>query len=136
MDKQQVLGFLNACFLFYSLASVHGGTAISCDQTPFPEACNYFIDTNISKIPPLFALRDQSLLITMNKAIEAHQLVSSMDLSSFNHQAKLAWDDCLKLYEDAVDHVNRSMSSINPVDSQTWAKCSHRQPKSVREWLY
>ncbi|KAJ6718918.1 PECTINESTERASE INHIBITOR 5-RELATED [Salix purpurea] len=120
MDKQQVLGFLNAYFLFYSLASVHGGTAISCDRTPFPEACNYFIDTNISKIPPLFALRDQSLLITMNKAIEAHQLVSSMDLSSFNHQAKLAWDDCLRLYEDAVDHVNRSMSSINPVDSQTW----------------
>ncbi|KAL9389660.1 hypothetical protein Peur_018265 [Populus x canadensis] len=121
MDKQQlVLGFLNAYFLFYSLALVHGDSITSCDQTPFPEACNDFIDTNISKTPPLFALRDQSLLITMNKAIEAHQMMSSMELSSFNQQAKLAWDDCLKLYEDTVDHVNRSMSSNNLADSQTW----------------
>lgn len=121
MDKQQlVLGFLNAYFLFYSLALVHGDSVTPCDQTPFPEVCNYFIDTNISRTPPLFAFRDQSLLITMNKAIEAHQMVSSMDLSSFNQQAKLAWDDCLKLYEDTVDHVNRSMSSNNLADSQTW----------------
>ncbi|KAG6735574.1 hypothetical protein POTOM_061786 [Populus tomentosa] len=75
MDKQQlVIGFLNASFLFYSLALVHGDSVTPCDQTPFPEVCNYFIDTNISKTPPLFAFRDQSLLITMNKAIEAHQM--------------------------------------------------------------
>ncbi|KAF2308386.1 hypothetical protein GH714_006645 [Hevea brasiliensis] len=64
--------------------------------------------------------RDQSLLVTMNQAIEAHQMISNMDLSSFDNKAKLAWTDCLELYEDTVDHLNRSLSSRNPIDSQTW----------------
>ncbi|KAF2316815.1 hypothetical protein GH714_042156 [Hevea brasiliensis] len=64
--------------------------------------------------------RDQSLLVTMNQATLAHQVISAMDLSSFDHKAKLAWADCLELYEDTIDHLNRSMSSRNPIDSQTW----------------
>ncbi|KAK5842449.1 hypothetical protein PVK06_004806 [Gossypium arboreum] len=43
-----------------------------------------------------------------------------MDLTSFNERAKLAWNDCLELYQDTISHLNRSKSTNSPLDAQTW----------------
>ncbi|KAF5737753.1 putative Pectinesterase-1 precursor [Tripterygium wilfordii] len=113
-----------AHLLTFSFTLVHGiGTIKSCNQTPYPKTCNHFmIQTNPMSTPEqnLFTFRDQSLRVTMNKAIEAHHLVSSMDLTLFDQRAKLAWLDCLELFEDSVDLINRSVSTNSPFDSQTW----------------
>ncbi|EEF34592.1 pectinesterase [Ricinus communis] len=124
MDKV-VLAIFYVHFLFYSLELIHGSKLItSCARTPYPEVCNYFIETNLLQTQyqtgTTFSFRDQSLLVTMNQAIKAHQMVSSMNFKSFDKKAKLAWDDCMELYEDTVDHLNRSLSSTIPIDSQTW----------------
>ncbi|XP_057765781.1 pectinesterase-like [Salvia miltiorrhiza] len=70
----------------------------------------------------LHDLLDTSLGETLAQAQNAHQLISNMNLSSFNDdRAKTAWNDCRYLYQDAIDQLNRSIASINNrLDVQTW----------------
>lgn len=111
-------------FLIFSLNFVHGELITSCSQTPYPEICNHYMATNFLSNLELdrtqFSFRDLSLKVTIDQAIQAHKLISNMDLSSFNKLAKLALLDCKDLYDDTVDHLNRSMSASNPTDSVTW----------------
>lgn len=111
-------------FLIFSLNFVHGELIKSCSQTPYPEICNHYMATNFLSNLELdrtqFSFRDLSLKVTIDQAIQAHKLISNMDLSSFNKLAKLALLDCKDLYDDTVDHLNRSMSASNPTDSVTW----------------
>uniref|UniRef100_A0A2P2JQR9 Pectinesterase n=2 Tax=Rhizophora mucronata TaxID=61149 RepID=A0A2P2JQR9_RHIMU len=126
MDKF-LLAIFSAFLLFHCsfIVFVHGATITTpCSQTPYPDVCNHFrIDANLvqsNRIQTPFAFRDQSLLVTMNQAIQAHQSISNMDLSPFDQKGKLAWADCLELYADTVDQLSRSLSSSNPIDAQTW----------------
>ncbi|XP_021292677.1 pectinesterase-like [Herrania umbratica] len=125
MDKLNVLAmFFIAHFFIFPLAYLaHGATITSCSQTPYPEVCNYFMGNSIvaaSLDQTQFSFRDLAIQVTLNQAVRAHQLVSTMDLSSFDERAKLAWNDCLELYENTVNHLNHSKSTNNPMDAQTW----------------
>ncbi|KAB1205782.1 putative pectinesterase/pectinesterase inhibitor 6 [Morella rubra] len=130
MDKLALTcssAFLLVVLLF--LRFVHGAKMItSCSQTPYPEVCYHFINTNPlpSQLDEAGRLEFHELVhkVAINQAIEVHRLISVMDLSPFNEQAKLAWTDCLELYEDTVIKLNRSMSSNNPTDSLTWISAS------------
>ncbi|KAL5827923.1 hypothetical protein ACOSQ3_019768 [Xanthoceras sorbifolium] len=131
MNKLNLLPIFNVCFfLIISLNFVHCSTITSCSQTPYPEICNYYMGSNyttgqeffgtLAVDQTQFSFRDLAVKVTTDQALQAHRLISTMDLTSFNHQAKLAWADCLELYEDTVGHLNRSMSTTNPTDSLTW----------------
>ncbi|XVF02876.1 hypothetical protein REPUB_Repub04eG0212600 [Reevesia pubescens] len=128
MDMLAILAFFIAHFFIFPLGNfVHGANSAitSCSQTPNPEVCNYFMGNSInvaaaSLEQTQFSFRDLAIQVTLNQAVRAHQLVSNMDLSSFDERAKLAWNDCLELYEDTVNHLNQSMSTKNPIDAQTW----------------
>ncbi|KAF7808647.1 putative pectinesterase/pectinesterase inhibitor 6 [Senna tora] len=112
---------------------MHGGEAesLSCLHTPYPHVCNHYMSTNTlstsSSSSSSFSFHEMALQVTMDQAIEAHKLVSTMrimDNNDFNggdNRAKLAWSDCLELYEDTVFQLNRSVSkSKNPDDRLTW----------------
>ncbi|XP_007045218.2 PREDICTED: pectinesterase [Theobroma cacao] len=125
MDKLNVLAmiFIAHFFIFPLAYFVHGATITSCSQTPYPEVCNYFMGNSIvaaSLDQTQFSFRDLAIQVTLNQAVRAHRLVSTMDLSSFDERAKLAWNDCLELYENTVNHLNHSKSTNNPMDAQTW----------------
>ncbi|KAJ4960521.1 hypothetical protein NE237_020431 [Protea cynaroides] len=93
-------------------------TISSCNQTPHPQICNSFIGSNpriTSKGFPYVALT-----VTMNQAQLAHNLISAMDLSSFNEPAKAAWADCLELFNDTISKLNRVLLSNSWEDTQTW----------------
>lgn len=124
MDKLIVFQGFITFLLIFSLNFVHGEPITSCSQTPYPEICNHYMGTNFVASLELdrtqFSFRDLTLKVTTNQAIQAHKLIANMDLGSFNKLAKLAWSDCLELYDDTVDHLNRSMSSSNPINSLTW----------------
>ncbi|KAI4313749.1 hypothetical protein L6164_026704 [Bauhinia variegata] len=123
-----------AYLLVYSLMVVHGDEIPrSCSQTPHPHVCNHYMGAanrlqpthDVSSSYSYFSFHDLALRVTMDQAIEAHKLVSIMKLDNFkNKYAKLAWKDCLKLYEDTVNKLNRSMSSNNPIDRLTWLSAS------------
>ncbi|KAH7516311.1 hypothetical protein FEM48_Zijuj10G0121700 [Ziziphus jujuba var. spinosa] len=133
-----VLAIFYAYFLAFPLHVVHGSIVTPCSQTPYPQVCEHVLCsqnpkvcenfTNANLLSNLdqtgFTFLDLALKTTMEQAVDAHQLVSSMDLNSFNEQSKLAWNDCLELYKDTIDQLNRSMSSSNPLDANTWLSAS------------
>lgn len=129
MDTKLVLLLVisNAYLLCFSLHVVHatnGSTVLSCSQTPYPGVCEHFTKTSLfSNLDQTkFSLRDLALEVTMEQAINAHGLVSSMNTSLFEDtRAKMAWNDCMELYKDTVYQLNRSMSpNNNALDTNTW----------------
>ncbi|KAL1531837.1 pectinesterase [Salvia divinorum] len=75
--------------------------------------------------PKAQELFDSSLRETLAQAQNAHQLISTMDPSSFDFQARTAWDDCVYLYQDTIDLLGRSIASKdNQHDVQTWLSAS------------
>ncbi|KAE8719260.1 phosphatase 2C family protein [Hibiscus syriacus] len=124
MEKLVALAFFSACFPLGNF--VHGATISSCTQTPYPDVCNHFMGHAVNVASTLaldetrLSFRDLAFQVTLDQAVQAHRLVSTMDLSSFDERAKLAWNDCSELYQDTIVHLNRSKSSSNPLDAQTW----------------
>ncbi|KAL1363654.1 pectinesterase [Arachis hypogaea] len=136
MDK---LFSLNCCIgyilIVYSLfACVHGKEQLSCNQTPYPNVCKHYVETATYTLStqdehvssPSYSFHGMALKVTMDQAIRAHQLVSTMDPKNFkeNKKAKMAWEDCLELYEDTIYQLNRSMKSKNLNDKLTWQSAS------------
>ncbi|GMJ12731.1 HIGHLY METHYL ESTERIFIED SEEDS, Pectin Methylesterase6 [Hibiscus trionum] len=124
MDKLVVLAFFLTQFFSLPLGYfVNGAPITSCNQTPYPDVCNYYmgssaaITAQLDQTRPSF--RDTAIQVTLNQAAQAHRYISSIDTSSFD-RAKLAWNDCVELYEDSVHHLNKSTSTNNFMDSQTW----------------
>ncbi|XVE85442.1 hypothetical protein DITRI_Ditri17bG0091400 [Diplodiscus trichospermus] len=138
MDKL-VLAFFIAYFFIFPLGKiVHCASAsiTSCSQTPYPDVCNNFMGNSINVATSLdqtqFSFRDLAIQVSLDQAVRAHQLVSLMDLSSFDERAKLAWNDCLELYEDTVNHLNKSKSTNNPMDAQTWLSAAIANQQTCR----
>lgn len=95
---------------------VHGDTSSLCSQTPFPELCHSTMaDSNKTnqEMTPFIVHRNLAISAVIAKAIQVHNLISSMDTSSFENRTKSALADCLKLYEDSIHQLNRSMSLTN-----------------------
>ncbi|CAK9146595.1 unnamed protein product [Ilex paraguariensis] len=138
MDKPSVLALLAVHVLVISLKVVHGATISLCTQTTYPELCNSFIKNKpqASLDETIFSMRDTALRATMDNAVQAHKLVSVMDVSLFNEQGKSAWADCLELYEDTIDKLNSSITSINNrttmADSQTWLSAAIANEQTCR----
>ncbi|XP_059655365.1 pectinesterase-like [Cornus florida] len=126
MARLVMLAFLSVYLPLLFLGVVHGGRITSCSQTPYPGICNSFVRTQPQATldKTQFAFRESNLRVTLNQAEKAYRLVSAMDLRPFNKQAKLAWADCLELYEDTVSLLNQSLSSHSTptgmADAQTW----------------
>ncbi|GMJ13343.1 HIGHLY METHYL ESTERIFIED SEEDS, Pectin Methylesterase6 [Hibiscus trionum] len=128
MDKLVILAFSLTHFFIFPLGffvnGANSASIASCTQTPYPDVCNYYMGNSVNVAAQLdqtqFSFRDVAIQVTLNQAVQAHRLISSMDSSSFDERAKLAWNDCLELYEDTIHHLNQSTSTNNPIDSQTW----------------
>ncbi|CAK8579598.1 unnamed protein product [Lathyrus sativus] len=126
MDKLLFNCFI-AHFLFFALLFVHA-KELSCNQTPYPHVCNHYIGTTntlSTTDSSSSSFHDISIKVTMDQAIEAYKLVSTMDLNYFkDNRAKSAWEDCLELYEDTIYQLNRSINSNNLNDKLTWQSAS------------
>ncbi|XP_074358718.1 pectinesterase-like [Apium graveolens] len=57
--------------------------------------------------------RNLVISAAMAEVIQLHHLISSMDTSSFEDRVKSALADCLKLYENSIQQLNRSLSLSN-----------------------
>lgn len=116
------LKFLLLCTLCSVV--VHGAATSICNQTPFPELCNSFmVSTTTSNENQFIGLRDSAISVTLDRAQQTYHAISAMDVSSFEERAKSAWADCLELYEDSVNKINRSINPNIPKtenDIQTW----------------
>ncbi|XP_077234530.1 pectinesterase-like [Tasmannia lanceolata] len=133
MDKL-ILCFLTICFVL-GIRVVKSEMISSCAQTPYPEVCTSLITAN--PFPTLdntqFDFRSLALQATMDRAQQALRLVSAIDTSLLDKRAKVAWDDCVELFEDTIGHLNRTLGSTNPntfEDSQTWLSAAIANQKT------
>lgn len=117
--------FLSLNIIILILSGIANGTPYSsiCTQTPYPNLCNSLITATPQKTldENFLDFHDISLRTTLAQALNAHKLISDMDVSSFDELGKSAWADCLTLYEDTIYQLNRSIDSkTNAIDAQTW----------------
>lgn len=143
--------FCTYFLLFLPLHVVHAtnnstSTISPCSQTPYPRVCHHYLINTSNYVPSTLddqtsissnSFRDLALKVTMEQAIEAHRLVASVDSNSFDERGKLAWKDCLELYKDTVDLLNRSIMSSNniknnPLDTLTWLSASFANHQTCR----
>lgn len=94
---------------------VHGATTSVCSEAPYPQLCHSLkVSKKTNKETTiLIGYRDSALSAAMVEAVQVHRLISTMDTDSFEDRAKLAWVDCLELYEDSIDLLNRSILSLS-----------------------
>ncbi|KAL3510541.1 hypothetical protein ACH5RR_029942 [Cinchona calisaya] len=131
MDKLVIFAFLSFHILVASFGVANAAQLSSfCSQTPYPELCNSLTTTTKSTLDQTpFNVRDAAFKFTLSQAQYIYKLISNMDVkSSFNQLGKSAWADCLELYQDTIDNLNRAISSsANPTklnDVQTWLSAS------------
>ncbi|KAK9726468.1 hypothetical protein RND81_05G217500 [Saponaria officinalis] len=111
MDKL-VLAFLTLLCLILSILNVVHGNSYT--------KSNNVLDTSQNTT---FSMRDYSLKIALDHAQQVHRMISSMDFNSVNDdRARMAWKDCLDLYEDTVLQLNQTLvsSTVNSDDIQTY----------------
>lgn len=127
MEKLSIFGLFIVLNIFACTRNiVHGTDPVSiCNQTPYPDVCQSLITTqpqyNLNLVQEnVFDFRDRALRTTLAHAKNAHTMMSSMTTQSFGKLAKLAWADCLELYEDTLYRLNTSISTTNTNDAQTW----------------
>ncbi|XP_031393825.1 probable pectinesterase/pectinesterase inhibitor 60 [Punica granatum] len=100
-----------------------------CDQTPHPEPCKYF--TSHSHNHPLpqnrFDFRKIMVQVTMERALMAQKQVLRFRPKRNNKRQKAVRADCLKLHDNTILQLNRSLDGIAGVnqtcsdfDIQTW----------------
>lgn len=102
-----------------------------CSQTPHPGPCNYYM----TRGPDRFAaprcrsdFRKMLIQLATERAVEAKRHASQLGSSCVNKPQKAAWNDCLKLYDNTVLQLNRTLSglggthnrSCTDIDAQTW----------------
>ncbi|XP_074274596.1 pectinesterase-like [Silene latifolia] len=95
---------------------VHGNIKLSCDQTHSPQDCHSFIGkSNMLKTSQetTFLIRDYAFKITLDHARQVHQYISSMDFGSVNDRTRMAWNDCLELYDDTIQQLTQTRLSSN-----------------------
>ncbi|CAI9096046.1 OLC1v1032111C1 [Oldenlandia corymbosa var. corymbosa] len=111
-----------------------------CSQTPYPELCHSLTITPKSTLTTLddetsssFNVRDASLKFTLAQAQYVHNLISTMDTSSFDKLSKVALADCLELYEDTINNLDRCSSSTNNLnDVQTWLSAAYANHETCK----
>ncbi|XP_059302408.1 probable pectinesterase/pectinesterase inhibitor 17 [Lycium ferocissimum] len=96
-----------------------------CNRTPYPEQCKYFM----SHGPHHFAHKNKSdfkkmaMQIAMDRALKAKKYTKGLGTKCRNEREKVAWNDCLKLYESTILQLNQTLDpniKCTDFDAQTW----------------
>ncbi|EXC45243.1 putative pectinesterase/pectinesterase inhibitor 17 [Morus notabilis] len=115
--------------LSLTLSSVHSnGIDWWCNRTPYPETCkqSWRDNDNHQKlfIPKLKAdFKKLELQISLKQALKADSHNKWLGSKCRNDKEKAAWSDCLKLYEDAILLLNKTLdpsTKCTDFDAQTW----------------
>ncbi|KAF3433134.1 hypothetical protein FNV43_RR24236 [Rhamnella rubrinervis] len=96
-----------------------------CTKTPYPEICEHsFIQDHKYTVPKQKSdFKKLILEITMKQALKAQSHNKWLGPKCRNHKEKAAWADCLKLYQDTIILLNKTIeppTKSTDFDAQTW----------------
>ncbi|MFS7888248.1 putative pectinesterase [Helianthus anomalus] len=102
--------FVFSTFCFCSNISI-------CSQTPFTELCNSIIDDG-------FGSHKSRTRVSMSQAQDALKHVLARSQCTLDAQTNTTLMDCLRLYIDVINHINRSTTHMNPTDVEKWVEAT------------
>ncbi|XP_010264199.1 PREDICTED: pectinesterase 2-like [Nelumbo nucifera] len=120
--------FLPFTCLILSAAASHdvpGGVNWWCNRTPYPDTCKSSMNPDPRSNAPKrkHEFRKMSLQAAMERALRAESHTKWLGPKCRNKREKVAWADCLQLYQNTVLQLNTTLnpySRYTDVDVQTW----------------
>ncbi|KAK7259800.1 hypothetical protein RIF29_25415 [Crotalaria pallida] len=100
-----------------------------CNLTPHPEPCKYYItQINLNyQIKHRSEFRVLLVQLALKQSLIMQMEAQHFEQNSVTKKHKVVHNDCLKLYENTIFHLKRTIeglrakrSSCSPVDAQTW----------------
>ncbi|KAL6126979.1 hypothetical protein ACLB2K_075024 [Fragaria x ananassa] len=97
-----------------------------CSKTPYPAACkfNFAHDPKHYSIPKKMSdFKKISIQSTIENALKTQSHNKWLGQKCRTEKEKAAWSDCLKLYEESISLLNRTVdpnTKCTEFDSQTW----------------
>ncbi|KAK8560282.1 hypothetical protein V6N13_061105 [Hibiscus sabdariffa] len=101
-----------------------------CSNTPHPEPCSYFMSYGSRRFAPKHMTQFRKIMVrlTLDRASMAGKNAKEFGQSCENWKQKAAWRDCLKLFDNTVLQLNRTLRglesrrrrSCSDFDAQTW----------------
>ncbi|XP_039035443.1 probable pectinesterase/pectinesterase inhibitor 33 [Hibiscus syriacus] len=105
-----------------------------CSNTPHPEPCRYFMSHGhgAHRFAPKHMTQFRKIMVrlALDQAIIAGKNTKGFGHSCENWKQKAAWRDCLKLFDDTIHQLNRTLRdlesssrkkmSCSDFDAQTW----------------
>nr|XP_043618973.1 probable pectinesterase/pectinesterase inhibitor 17 [Erigeron canadensis] len=138
MKNTLLLATLVACLFF---SGVYGYTKSEiktwCSQTPHPHPCEHFLSSN-SNYGPIKQKPDfvKALLkVTLERAKYAGSHTLSLGPKCRNKRERAAWADCLELYENTIQYINKTVDpyqKCSQVDMQTWLSTALTNQETCR----
>lgn len=103
-----------------------------CDTTPHPEPCMYFMRHGGRPFAPKRRADFRNLMVQVSRDQTLGALTHTVRLGPRckNEHQRAAWADCLKLYDNTLDQINRTLTSADTnssytiFDEQTWLSTS------------
>uniref|UniRef100_A0A1J3HLN5 Pectinesterase n=3 Tax=Noccaea caerulescens TaxID=107243 RepID=A0A1J3HLN5_NOCCA len=127
--------------------SVSGDMTWWCNMTPHAETCSYYfrksLNNNTNRSPRFRSEFLRMLVhIALDQAVITHTQTVNFGRSCTNNQRKAAWSDCVKLFENTVAQLNRTLKGLNPsasddvkctnFDAQTWLSTAQTNIETCR----
>ncbi|KAG8381492.1 hypothetical protein BUALT_Bualt06G0127500 [Buddleja alternifolia] len=116
-----------SCFLFPTLTAKvpSGDINYWCNQTPYPEPCKHFMTHNRAHNMPKHKsdFRKMAVQLALERAIRAETNTKTLGPKCQNEREKSAWADCLKLYKNTIEQLNKTTdpnTKCTDFDEQTW----------------
>ncbi|KAK4385105.1 putative pectinesterase/pectinesterase inhibitor 17 [Sesamum angolense] len=96
-----------------------------CNQTPYPEPCKHFMSRDPRRFVPKHKsdFRKMAVQLALERAIRAGDNTKSLGHKCRNEREKAAWADCVKLYENTIEQLNKTIdpnTKCSDFDAQTW----------------
>ncbi|KAE9588680.1 putative pectinesterase [Lupinus albus] len=100
-----------------------------CNLTPHPESCKYYLSQmnhHHQKIKYRYEFRAMLVQLALKQVVIMQREAQEFEHNMVTKKHKVVHNDCLKLYENTIFHLNRTLEGLHvkrncsPVDVQTW----------------
>ncbi|KAL2337537.1 hypothetical protein Fmac_011983 [Flemingia macrophylla] len=139
----QTLLFISFLLSSYVSAYSWNDVKLWCNQTPNPQPCEYFLSNNPTyQVKPIKQKSDflkLSLQLAQERALKGHANTLLLGSKCRNPRERLAWVDCVELYEQTITKLNETLDpnvKSSQVDAQTWLSTALTNLETCKAGFY
>lgn len=102
--------------LFFPISSItisDRGINAWCKKTPYPHQCKHFMNHGSYHFGPKNKIdfKKMAMQIALERALQAETYTRGLGIKCRNELEKAAWSDCVKLYENTILQLNKTLDS-------------------------